>query len=59
MNICTNKKLGEYPIHKLLQELGSNDLLWSYDANSLYPSAMSNPESIYPRKKLVMHSHQM
>ena len=49
MNNYINKKLGEFPIHKLLQELSLNDLLWSYDANALYPSAMSDPESIYPR----------
>ena len=43
------KKLGEFPIHKLLQELGLNDLFWDFDAVSLYPSAMSDPESIYLR----------
>ena len=41
-----NKKLVEHPIHKLLEELSLYHLLWSYDANSLYPSAMSGPESI-------------
>ena len=49
MNEYINKKTGEDPIHKLLQELSLNELLWSYDANSLYPSAMSDPESINPR----------
>ena len=44
-----NKKLGEFPIHKLLQELSLNDLLWDFDAVSLYPSAMSDEKSIYPR----------
>ena len=37
-----NKKLGEFPIHKLLQELSLYDLLWDFDAVSLYPSAMSD-----------------
>ena len=49
MNHYINKKLGEYPFHKLLQELSLNDLLWDFDAVSLYPSAMSDEMSIYPR----------
>ena len=49
MNKYINKKLGEFPIHKLLQELGLNDLLWDFDAVSLYPSAMSDEKSIHPR----------
>ena len=44
-----NKNLGELLIPKLLQELSFKDLLWDFDAVSLYPSAMSDPESIYPR----------
>ena len=49
MNNYINKKIGEFPIHKLLQELNLNDLLWDFDAVSLYPSALSDPKSIYPR----------
>ena len=49
MNDYINKKLGEYTIHKLLQELSLNDLLWEFDAVTLYPSAMSDPKSVYPR----------
>ena len=49
MNNYINKKLGEFPIHKLLQELSLKDLLWDFDAVCLYPSAMSDPKSIYPR----------
>ena len=44
-----NKKLAEFPIHKLLQELSLNDLIWDFHDVSLYPSDMSDPESIYPR----------
>ena len=44
-----NEKLGQLPIHKLLQNLSLNDLIWSYDANSLDPSAMSDPESVCTR----------
>ena len=43
------KKLGELPINQLLQQLSLNDLLWDFDAVSLYPSAMSDENSIYPR----------
>ena len=35
----------------LLQELCLNDLLWDFDAVSLYQSAMSDGKSIYPRIK--------
>ena len=49
MNIYINEKIGEFPIHKLLQEIGLNDLLWDFDAVSLYPSAMSDEKSIYRR----------
>ena len=44
-----NKNLGELPIHQFLKQLSLNDLLWSYDANSLYPSAMSDDMSLFPR----------
>ena len=44
-----NEKLSQLPIHQLLKQLSLNDLLWSYDANSLYPSAMWDPKSIYPK----------
>ena len=51
MNNYINKNSGEFPIHKILQELSLNDLLWDFDAESLYPSAMSDEKSIYPRIK--------
>ena len=49
MNNCINRNFGEFPIQNILQELGLNDLLWDFDAVSLYPSAMSDEKSIYPR----------
>ena len=49
MNNYINKKLGEFPIRKIPQELTINDLLWDFDAISLYPNAMIDPESVYPR----------
>ena len=44
-----NKKLGELPIQQLLQRLCLVDLMWDYDCVSLYPSAMWDENSIYPR----------
>ena len=49
MDEYVNKRLSELPIHKLLQQLSLDDLLLDFDAVSLYPSAMSDPELIYPR----------
>ena len=49
MNEYNNKKLGELPIHTFLQQLSLNYLLWDFDAMSLYPSAMSDEKSIYPK----------
>ena len=48
-NNYINKKIGEFPIHKLIQELSLNDLFWDFDVVSLYPSAISEEKSIYPR----------
>ena len=44
-----NKKLGDLRIHKLLKQLNLIDILWDFDATSLYPSAMWDEKSIYPR----------
>ena len=44
-----NKKLNQLPIHQILQQLSLIDLMWDFDCNSLYPSAMWDPKSIYPR----------
>ena len=49
MNNYINKKLGEFLFRKILQELSLNDFLWDFDAVSLYPSALSDEKSIYPR----------
>ena len=49
MNNYIKKNLGESPIHNLFKELPLNDLLWDLDAVSLYPSAISDPEAVYPR----------
>ena len=46
MNKYFNKKFGELRIHKLLQQLSLDDLLWDYDDVSLYPSAMWNETSV-------------
>ena len=44
-----NEKLGNLRIHKLLNQIELNHLLWDFDAVSLYPSAMWDENSIYPR----------
>ena len=44
-----NKKSGDLPTRQLLQQLSLNDLLWDVDAASLYPSAMRDENTIYPR----------
>ena len=44
-----NKNLSELPIHQLLQRLSLVDLMCDYDCVSLYPSAMRDSKSIYPR----------
>ena len=55
-----NKKLGELEISKELQKINKDDLLVSYDFNSLYPSALvdinstwSKIETAYPFKKYM------
>ena len=43
------KKLGELEISKDLQKINKDDLLVSYDFNSLYPSAQIDKNSIWPK----------
>ena len=44
-----NEKLGNLRIHKLIKQIELIHLLWDFDAVSLYPSAMWDEKSIYPR----------
>ena len=44
-----NKKLNMLSIHKELSELDSNKTQMGYDGNSLYPSAMWDEKSTYPK----------
>ena len=44
-----NKKLNMIPIHKELSKLDSNKTLIDFDATSLYPSAMWDGNSVYPK----------
>ena len=44
-----NEKLTQLPIHQLLKQLQLIDLLWDFDCTSLYPSAMWDKSSNYPR----------
>ena len=47
----TNKELNKPPIHKKLQKLNLNDVMMDFDATSLYPSAMWDENSVYPKKE--------
>ena len=44
-----NEKLGNLRLHKFIQRIELIHLLWDFDAVSLYPSAMWDEKSIYPR----------
>ena len=44
-----NEKLSNLELHKLLKQIELKELLWDFDATSLYPSAMWDEKSIYPR----------
>ena len=44
-----NEKLSILEIHKLLKQIELKELLWDFDATSLYPSAIWDEKSIYPR----------
>ena len=44
-----NKKLGDLTLHKLIQKIELIHLLWDFDAVSLYPSAIWDEKSIYPK----------
>ena len=45
----SNKELNKLLIHKKLQKLNQNDVMMDYDATSLYPSAMWDENSVYPK----------
>ena len=44
-----NKELNKLPIHKKIQKLNLNDVMMDFDATSLYPSAMWDENSVYPK----------
>ena len=44
-----NEKLSKLPIHQLIKQIKIFEFLWDFDAVSLYPSAMWDENSIYPR----------
>ena len=44
-----NKELNKLAIHKKLQKLNFNDVMMDFDATSLYPSAMWDEKSVYPK----------
>ena len=44
-----NEKLSQLPISMKLKQFKRDDLLMAFDATSLYPSAMYDENSIYPK----------
>ena len=44
-----NEKLSNLKLHKTIKRKELIHLLWDFDAVSLYPSAMWDPKSIYPK----------
>ena len=44
-----NEKLSQLRLHQLIKQIKIDELLWVYDAISLYPSAMWDENNIYPR----------
>ena len=44
-----NEKLSSLRLHKIIRRKELIHLLWDFDAVSLYPSAMWDENSIYPR----------
>ena len=44
-----NDKLSNLRLHKILKQIELIHLLWDFDAVSLYPSAMWDPKSSYPK----------
>ena len=44
-----NEELRNLRLHKLIKQIELTQLLWDFDAVSLYPSAMWDERSIYPR----------
>ena len=44
-----SEKLSDLLIHQLIKQLKIIELLWDFDCVSLYPSAMWDKASIYPR----------
>ena len=46
---CSNIKLNMLPIHEALSKLNMNKTQMDFDATSLYPSAMWDQYSVYPK----------
>ena len=44
-----NEKFSKLPLHQLSKQIKLYKLQWDFDAVSLYPSAMWDENSIYPR----------
>ena len=47
----TNDKLSNFTIHQKIQKLNLNNVMMDFDATSLYPSAMYDEKSVFPKKE--------
>ena len=51
--IYINNKLSKLTIHEKLHKRNLNDVMMDFDTTSLYPSAMWDENSVYPKKNRV------
>ena len=42
------EKISKLPVHQLMKQIKSDELLWDFGAVSLYPSAMWDENRLYP-----------
>ena len=46
---CINNKLSKLPLHDQLQKLNLIDVMMDFDATPLYPRAMWDQNSVFPK----------
>ena len=44
-----NEKISNLRLHKIIKRIELIHVMWDFDAVSLYPSAMWDPKSLYPK----------
>ena len=56
---CTNDRLSKLTVSNKLKEVVLNEVGMDFDATCLYPSAMSDERSVYPKTESVLHSNRI